>query len=66
LTFLCHLSGTPTKDAGGVLDLTPADTKLFKELNSAVACFDAPVKFSRSRKKAEELDVEAKDMMVGF
>ncbi|KAJ7366211.1 hypothetical protein DFH08DRAFT_948255 [Mycena albidolilacea] len=65
LTFLCRLLGTPTKNAVGVFDLTPADdAKLFKELNSAVACFDAPVNFSRSRKKAEELDVEAKDTIL--
>jgi hypothetical protein len=64
--FLCRLSGTPTKNAVGGLDLTPADAKLFKELNSAVACFDVAVKLSRSRKKAEELDTEAKDTTVGF
>jgi hypothetical protein len=39
--------------------------KLFRELNSAIGCFDAAVKMSQSRKKAKELDAE-EDTTVGF
>ncbi|KAJ7851297.1 hypothetical protein B0H14DRAFT_3662242, partial [Mycena olivaceomarginata] len=63
-TFLCRLSGMPTSNATG-LELTPEDAKLFRELNSAIGCFDRAVKMSRSRKKAKELDAEG-DTTVGF
>ncbi|KAJ7849510.1 hypothetical protein B0H14DRAFT_3668205 [Mycena olivaceomarginata] len=64
-TFLCRLSGTPIVNHMGI-ELTHEDANLFKELNSAIACFDTAVKLSRSRKKAKELDAEEKDTTVSF
>ncbi|KAJ6548850.1 hypothetical protein B0H19DRAFT_1074654 [Mycena capillaripes] len=67
-TFLCRMSGTPAVNPTGI-ELTHEDANLFKELNSAIACFDAAVKLSRSRKKAKELDAvdaEEEDTTLGF
>ena len=56
-TFLCCLSGTPTKNPSGI-ELTSEDANLLQELNSAIGCFDAAAKLSRSCKKAKELDAK--------
>ncbi|KAJ7903001.1 hypothetical protein B0H13DRAFT_2335353 [Mycena leptocephala] len=63
--FLCRLSHAPSVNPSGI-ELTVEEASLFKDLSSAIGCFGAAVKLSRSRKKSAELDAEDVDTTEGF